>query len=268
MFHNSIPVVMYHHVSPAGGGLNIMPDIFEDHLRMLSAKGWKALSGGELLTFLESGRVPGKTVLLTFDDGFADNYLFAYPLLKKFGMKAVLFVSSSFIEDEAVNRKKFVPLAHDAAWPLAFTERRSEVMCTWNELREMEESGVIEIQAHGHTHMIPAYIKEGRYRDVADDLSYGRRVLMEKLSKEVEHLAWPQGGYDERTVRIATDLGFKAIYTTELGLNTGESLTGLKRFPAKGGGQWLVNRLSIYSSPLLGRLYLAVRRKEEILLRS
>ena len=260
MLGRSIPVVMYHHILPMGGGLAVRPEIFADHLAALRSNGWNTLSGKEFLHLLQSGNIPGKTVLLTFDDGFADNYVYAYPILKQYGMKAVLFVASSFIENADMNRESFVPLPHSEVWKLAFSERRSEVMCTWNELREMEESGVFDIQSHGHSHNIPQFINEKKYSDIKDDLSAGKKMLEEMLSKNVLHLAWPKGKYDDKTIEIASELGFKALYTTTRGHNIKNNLKMLNRLPAKNKkGGWLINKMRIYSSIPFSKLYLALR---------
>lgn len=261
MSASSIPVVMYHHVLPMGGGLAVTPEIFEDHLAALQRNGWQTLSGKEFLHLLQSGNIPDKTVLLTFDDGFADNYVYAYPILKRYGMKALLFVATSFIESSDMKREGFVPLPHDEAWKLASSERRSEVMCTWNELRDMEESGVFDIQSHGHSHNIPQFINERKHSDIKEDLSVSKRMLEEMLSKDIRHLAWPKGCYNQAAVDTAEDLGFKAIYTSERGPNTNIDLKRLRRLPAKGNGKWLVKRLHIYSSVFYSKLYLSVSRR-------
>ncbi len=260
MLGRSIPVVIYHHISPVGRGLTISPEIFEDHLRILDKKGWKTLSGEEFLFFLQCDKIPKKCVLISFDDGFADNYFYAYPILKKYNMKALLFVATSFIEEIDRERYNFIPLPHKEAWPLAFTERRSEVMCTWDKLKEMETSRVFDIQSHGHTHRISQYIKEDKYQEIREDLIISKKILEEKLSKVVSHLAWPKGSYNQRGIIIATEVGFKALYTTERGSNTNKNLKMLKRLPVKyRGGRWLLRRLAIYSSELLSKLYLSVR---------
>lgn len=251
---------MYHHVSPLGGELTVTPENFEDHLRMLRRKGWGTLSGEEFLSCIQQKRVPERRVLLTFDDGFADNYVFAYPILRKCGMKAVLFVTTSLIGDDAISRAGFSPLPHREAWRKASESRKNDVMCTWNELREMEHDGTFDIQAHGMTHTTHVLFGEKKYDQLEDDLSSGKKMLEKHMSKEVHHLAWPKGIYDERGIDIAVRIGFKALYTTERGANCGMNLTAIKRVPVKNrGGEWLYPKLRIYSSKLLSSLYLAVR---------
>ena len=261
MLDKSIPVVMYHHVSPAGKGLNIRPEIFDDHLRTLRRTGWRTLSGNEFLQYLENNEIPKKCVLLTFDDGFVNNYLYAYPLLKKYNMKAMIFVATSFIEDVDIRRDSLRLFSHKEAWDLAYTERRSEVICTWKELEEMEDSGIFDIQSHGHSHNTPRYLKEKKYAELKEDLLISKRLLEKRFSKDVLHFGWPKGQYDRTGIDIATEVGFKAIYTTERGANTTKNTKALKRLPVKKHGKWLVKRLNIYSSVLLSRLYLTVRRK-------
>lgn len=262
MFKRSLPVLMYHHVAPIDMDHNIKPEVFEDHLRSFRRNAWKTLSAEEFLHCLQADSIPKKAVVLTFDDGFADNYLFAYPLLKKYGMKAVLFASSGFMDDTQVQRKAFLPCTHEEAWRLAYTDRRSEVMCTWNELAEMENSGAFDIQSHGYSHKTPVYLARKDYGELKEDLKRGKEELELRLSKRVDHLAWPKGRYDETGVNIALDLGYKAIYSVMRGSNTSEDLRALKRISVKyKNGRSLINKLRIYSCVLSTRLYLGIRRK-------
>ena len=261
MLYNSIPVAMYHHIAPTDKDINVYPGVFESHLRSLYNKGWKTLSGEEFLFFLKNKKErPRKCVLLTFDDGFADNYVYAYPLLKKFNMKAMLFIATDFIEDAEIRRDAFVPRSHSDAWKLAFTERRTEVMCTWKELEEMEKSGTFDIQSHGMSHKTPGYIKQKQYAIQEKDLVGGKALLEKRLSKKILHFAWPNGCYDREGIKTAERAGYKALYTTGRGANTTQNLSRVNRLPVKAGsGNWLVKKLPVYSSVLLSGLYLRLR---------
>ena len=261
MLYNSIPVVMYHHIAPTDRDLNVSPEIFESHLQTLYNKGWKTLSGEEFLFFLQHKKEkPRKCVLLTFDDGFADNYVYAYPLLKKYNMKAMLFVATDFIEDAEIKRDPFVPRTHSDAWKLAFTEQRPEVMCTWKELEEMDKSGTFDIQSHGMSHKTPYYIQQKQYAELERDLSGGRTLLEKRLSKKILHFAWPVGCFDEEAIKTAEKTGYKALYTTDRGANTRQNLNILKRLPVKSkDGKWLGKKLPVYSSVFLSKLYLSLR---------
>ncbi|MCM8808237.1 MAG: polysaccharide deacetylase family protein [Candidatus Omnitrophica bacterium] len=260
MFHDSIPVVMYHHVMPKSKELNVTPEIFEEHLLGLKTKGWKTLNGEEFLYLMNHPKESRKKcVVLTFDDGFVDNYIYAYPILKKYKMKAVLFVVTEFIADLDIKRNNFNVLSHKEMWKLAFSERKHEVMCTWRELREMEREGVFDIQSHGHSHRIPDFIKRADYVEVENDLKIGRELLTKNLGKESLHLAWPKGVYDSKAVDIAKKCGFKVLYTTQRGVNINDPLY-IKRIAIKNkGGKWLNGKLLIYSSSILSKIYTKVR---------
>ncbi len=261
MFNNSIPVMMYHHIAPTDKSINVFPELFEDQLRVMSTRGWKTISCDEFLYFNHNRNdKPKKCVLLTFDDGFADNYVFAYPLLKKYGMKAVQFIATDLIDDSDISRESFTALTHSEAWKVANTHERSTVMCTWKELHEMEEEGVFDIQSHGSSHKTPDLIQSGNYTALREDLSKGKAVLEKRFSKKIEHFAWPRGIHDEESRNIAVETGYKALYTTDRGANTSGNLEWINRLPVKcRKGKWLGNKLPIYSSSLLTKIYLGIR---------
>ena len=74
-FANSIPVLTYHHVSSSGGSLTISPENFESQIGWLAKNGYVTLTADEFARFLHGAPMPRKSVLLTFDDGYLDNYV-------------------------------------------------------------------------------------------------------------------------------------------------------------------------------------------------
>ncbi len=260
MFKKSIPVLMYHHVSPVGRELNVTPENFEDQMRFLRNRGWKTLLADEFLYLIQQNKVPNKLVLLTFDDGFADNYVYAYPVLKKYGMKAILFVTTSMIQDADIPRTNFLARPHKEAWYLATSGKCAEVMCTWNELKEMQDNMIFDIQSHGMTHDTPIFIREKKYAELRENLYKGKKTLESRLSKKVFHHAWPKGVYDSEAIDVAMNVGFKVLYTTERGANTFKNLNKIKRLPVKNnGGKWLNNKIKVYSSTFFTSIYLSIR---------
>lgn len=260
MIFNSIPVIMYHHVMPEIKELNVTPEVFEEQISLLKRKGWKSLDGKEFLYLMQNPKESKrKCILLTFDDGFLDNYIYAYPILKKYRMKAILFVATDFITDSYIKRDDFKPMEHKEIWRLAYTDRKYEVMCTWNELREMQYSDVFDIESHGHSHRIPEFVKNSDYGKVENDLKLGIDLVIRYLNKKPLHLAWPKGVYNEKAVEIAKELGFRALYTTKRGANT-EDLLHIKRMAIKcKGSHWFKTRLRIYSSSLLSKIYSKIK---------
>ncbi|NWF55785.1 MAG: polysaccharide deacetylase family protein, partial [Syntrophaceae bacterium] len=95
----AIPVFMYHHVNWHEEDLvTLSPSGFENHLRTLRERGYESLFLDELVPILRGEREAFKpSVALTFDDGHLDNWVFAFPLLEKYGMKATIFVITSWM---------------------------------------------------------------------------------------------------------------------------------------------------------------------------
>ena len=143
-----VPVLMYHSISPEydlipAPGQSVRPEIFAAHLRILEEHGYTTHTLSELCAHL-TGEIPltGKPVVITFDDGYLDNYVFAFPLLERFGMKATIFVSEDFIDHAQEPRAR----VHGKSDPQA------GAYLSWPEMREMVESGLVEIESHGKTH--------------------------------------------------------------------------------------------------------------------
>ena len=148
-----IPVLNYHSVSAApewlqfGIGASLTPASFERQLAYLERHGYKSLFVSEVADAL-AGRLKlakrGKYVALTFDDGYADNWLAAFPLLQAHGFRATLFINTGFVEDAAECRP--------FGWPKAASTQDWTGYLTWPELRALKATGLIEIQSHGWSH--------------------------------------------------------------------------------------------------------------------
>lgn len=153
-----IPVLNYHSVSARPGWLlnadtiSLTPARFEEHLRYLKKHRYRTLFVSELHDILsdpDRQSRTGKYVALTFDDGYGDNWIAAFPLLKKYGMKGTFFVTTDFVEP----REKVRPNLEDVwAGRSSASELAWEGYLTWREIREMEQSGFARIEAHGEQH--------------------------------------------------------------------------------------------------------------------
>jgi peptidoglycan/xylan/chitin deacetylase (PgdA/CDA1 family) len=150
-----VPVVMYHGVGPDRPGWPwnhvLMPaDLFERHMSILRDRGWTAITLAELHRHMVEG-VPlaPRSVVLTFDDGYLDNWVYAFPIIRKYGHRAVIWVSTDFVDPAIAPRPTL-----DDVWAGRLTERELDPRgyLSWEEMRRMVASGFIEIQSHAQTH--------------------------------------------------------------------------------------------------------------------
>lgn len=155
MKERGVPVVMYHGVGPDRPGwpwnqLFTPTDAFERQMRALRAQGWKTISLAELHAHMASGApLPPKPVVLTFDDGYADNWVNAFPILRKYGHHAVIWMSTDFVDPRTGPR----PTLEDV-WAGRLPERELDPRgyLSWVEMKRMTESGHVEVQSHAMTH--------------------------------------------------------------------------------------------------------------------
>jgi len=265
-FAKAIPVLMYHHVSPNPGLVTVTPATFRCHMEDIVRAGYSAIGADDFLDFLLGQRdLPAKSVLITFDDGYLDNYVHAYPVLRELGLRATIFAVTGLIGDDQTRPcagNGLEPLCPDhRACKIAIAEGRAdEVMLRWSEIEAMVASGAVEIHSHTHTHTrwdqsLADPVE--RRSALARDLALSRDTLRQRLGLEDRHLCWPQGYFDADYVAVARESGFEALYTTRKHVNT-------RNTPPQDIGRlvtkervdgWLNRRLFIYSSPILGRLY-------------
>lgn len=248
---------MYHHVNPTGNLVNVTPGRFEAQMRCLSRWGYRTVQTGELLEILSCGEaVPPKTVMITFDDGWLDNWLYAFPILKKYGLKAVLFVVTSWICDRPPRREVQPLPGHRECMRLLGSGRGEDLLLSWQELKEMEDSGLIDVQSHTHGHRR----WDGGYGALRDELSRSKEMIEERLEKPCIGLCWPWGMDSPVQREAAMDAGFRLLFTTRKGCNSGAGdLSALKRVVIGNiGPLGFRKKLYINSRPWLSGLYLRV----------
>lgn len=151
VFHNhGIPIFLYHQIHPDS---NVSPELFESHLAWLQKKGYQTITMSE---FVEEG-ADKKTALITLDDGYYDNYKYVFPLLKKYQMKATIFLNTLYIAETRKQEEEIQgnALANQEAICkyLACGSAESTQYMSWEEIKEMYESGLVDFQAHSHKHM-------------------------------------------------------------------------------------------------------------------
>lgn len=268
--HN-VPVLMYHHITPAGGMIAATPANFESQIEWLARNGYRSLSAARFAAHLAGDAAPDKSVLITFDDGYLDNWVYAHPVLHRYGMQAVLFIVTGWLGDGPVRAHAGqnpgagrLPAApdHDASKALIAAGRTDEVMLRWSEVQAMQQAGTFEFHSHTHTHTRwdrqcadDAAAKRAR---IDEELALARAALQQRLGSSSDHLCWPQGYFDADYVEAARAAGYRHLYTTDaLGQNTvGSDPEHIYRFAVRNQpAAWLARRLWLDSHPVIGPRY-------------
>jgi peptidoglycan/xylan/chitin deacetylase (PgdA/CDA1 family) len=225
-------ILMYHMIAtPRPGarfnGLRVSPQRFERQLRWLSAQGWRSFTMSELLA--RAGTLPEKAFAITLDDGYADNLLQALPLLKKYRCKATLYlVVDRFDRDWSTQRKKY----HDEG------ELKGEAKLSDQQVRELLESGCVELGSHSMTHANFLCIESAAVRW---ELEESRRELEKRFAVSVSSFAYPFGLYRPEQVELVKQAGYSSAVTTREGIENADSWQPLelRRIKISGKDSWL-----------------------------
>ncbi len=203
-----IPVLMYHKVSPDPriGSLTyrVMPEDFDWQMRYLKENGYHTVNLGQVVDYYQNGgRLPEKPIVITIDDGYQDNYAYAFPILKKYGLTATIFIVTNTVGGTNV---------FDTAARLQPESR----MLSWDEIREMDAAG-ITMGAHtlDHVHLSKVNLEESR-RQVIES----KKRLEKELNHEVKYFCYPYGEYNRAVLDIVKKSGFTAATSVEPGLTT------------------------------------------------
>ncbi|MDP2682711.1 MAG: polysaccharide deacetylase family protein [Deltaproteobacteria bacterium] len=259
-----VPVFMYHHVNPHKGDMvTVTPGVFDAQMKFLSETGYRTLSAGELVEFAGGNlAINGKAVAVTFDDGYLDNYVYAFPVLKRYGIKATIFLATDWVEKASMvmnNGAISIP-SHKEGKGLMSGNRFHKVVMNWDMIREMQESKLVEFYSHTMTHRKCAELPED---ELKRELKDSKTIIEERLRRPCPYLCWPKGSYNESSIRIAKESGYKALFTTERDIvKHGSDRFHLGRIVVKDDIKWFKRKLLIYTNPLLTRLYLAVRGRK------
>ena len=234
-------------------------------MQALANAGWRGGRLEDVQRFLAGESIPEKTCIITFDDGYLDNYVHAHPILKEFGLTAVLFVVTGWLGDNQGVRPRAPTGNHNFCKQQIANGTADDVMLRWCEMEDMRASNTFEFHSHTHTHtrwdkQIPD-VSERQDR-LSLDLRASKALLESRIGAS-KHLCWPQGYYDEQYIQTAKAEGFEYLYTVEPRINNRQvEPTRLGRFVTKEkSGDWLLSRTRLYSRPWLGGMYAALRSK-------
>lgn len=173
MNYPAVPVLMYHSVGEVKPDwiwnfLTVPLEVFVSQMEFLHMKGMQTLNLNELYDYVANGkRIANNSLVLTFDDGYLDNWVFAFPILKKYGFKATIFVNPEFVDPNPIARPNLENVLNGDV-KISALERFG--FLSWEEMRRMQSTGLIDIQSHAMSHTwYPAEDKIIDFRHPMDD---------------------------------------------------------------------------------------------------
>ena len=211
-----VPIIMYHSLAGGGHRTCISGTDFEADLRYLREEGYQAVTITDLVHFVHHGKpLPERPVVLSFDDGYQNNYTVGLPLAQKYEMPFVLAVIGK----------------HTELWSENPSQNLRDGHVTWAEIREMVGSGLVEILNHSwdlHEHTGDRY---GVAMRPGEDRDHYRALLqkdLEKLQRELTTHAgvtpvgfvYPFGKLCSEAAEVLVEAGFLAALTCRDGINT------------------------------------------------
>lgn len=227
-----VPIVMYHSVlrdEARHGQYVISPDELESDFTWLKAHGYTPVLIQDLIAYTHGGSLPEKPIVLTFDDGYYNNYVYAYPLAQRLGCKFVLSVIGYWADHYTDTGEENAYYSH----------------ATWGRLTEMVDSGLVELQNHSYNLHTTDGARFGAKRIPGEDAASYAQMLRADLGKTQAAVeahtgkaptafTYPFGAYNESTAQIVRDMGFACTLTCAEKVNVltrePESLFGLGRF--------------------------------------
>jgi len=195
-----VPILCYHRFAKDCKSPLCMPaHIFEQQMKYLYENGYRVIGFRQLNDFLEYRHaIPKKSVVISIDDGYRSVYNVCYPILKKYGFHATLFIYTEFIN-------------------------ACKNALTWKQLAIMKADG-FEIGAHTVSHSDLSRQKEGEdtsafMNRIEKELRVSKQIIDKKLEQNTIFLAFPYGRYNQNVLEISRRLGYQVAVTVKKGSN-------------------------------------------------
>jgi peptidoglycan/xylan/chitin deacetylase (PgdA/CDA1 family) len=198
--YQTVPVISYHKFSRERADvLTVKASVFEEQVRFLKENGYRVITLDQFFEFLNSRRpIPSKSVVITIDDNYYSTYDIAFPVLKKYGYPATLFVYTDLITSGGKSMN-------------------------WAILSEMSKHGM-DIQSHTKSHRNLAKRTDeesfrGYFEAIKGELAESAALIKKRLDKEVKYLAYPFGDTNPLVIALLTKLGYQGAFTVQRGSN-------------------------------------------------
>ncbi len=243
------PILLYHSIDDSGSLPAVSPQCFHSQMKYLKDQEYETITLSEYCQMIRSHKsLPSRSVVITFDDGFENNYSVAYPVLKDMGFRATIF------------------LATDYMGKTCYWERTNDIprlpMMSWDQIGEMSWGG-IEFGSHGASHSSLTGIP---LEEAKTELVISKTAIEKNLGKKNLCLCYPYGDYNQDIVKFVQNEGFLCACSVRFGYNNGiEDLYFLKRMNINcTGGVDDDTRMLVFKACLSGSAVHFVRLRKRL----
>jgi len=196
-----IPILMYHYIrqlpnDELGRSLSVDPQSFENQIKAIKDAGYSTITFSDL----EENNLPPKPIIITFDDGYADAYDNAYPILKKYNIRGIFYIISDRVGDNEY--------------------------LSWQQIREMAAGGMI---FGSHTKSHPD-LPQASSTIVKKELEESKQDIENHINESINDFSYPAGKYNKQVISAVYGAGYKSAVTTHFGpVKKGAKLLELPR---------------------------------------
>jgi len=188
-----VPIAMYHSVNPEAQPRNLLtvsPQTFERQMRFLKVNHYNVLPLESVAALIkEKKKIPSKAIAITLDDGYKDNYIYAFPILKKYNLPATVFI----ITDEVGRADRL----------------------SWDEIKEMRDSGIVTFGSHCLGPEPLTKIKSED--DVKKQIFDSKKILEKELGRRINAFSYPEGRFNDRIKQLVINAGYGLAVATNPG---------------------------------------------------
>lgn len=188
-----IPVLLYHHIRPQAeaflkkqNSLNVDPGFFDLQMKYLTERGYNTIFADVLINSLKThSPIPGKSILVTVDDGYGDFFQNAFPIIQKYGIKVNLMIATGLIGGED--------------------------NMSWDQISQIKGSGLAYFIDHTWSHYA---INHGSTDKIQYEIQTGKQQLEEHTGQSVNIFAYPYGSFNNNAISILQSDGFTGAFST------------------------------------------------------
>ncbi|MDP2927670.1 MAG: polysaccharide deacetylase family protein [Candidatus Omnitrophota bacterium] len=184
----TVPILVYHSIGYGEGGFFVKPENFIKQMAFIKKNGYEVITLDELVRSIKDKKsFKRNKIVITIDDGYKDNFQYAYPVLKKFGFPATIFLVTDYIGKGFLN---------------------------WDEVIAMSKDN-IAFGGHTKTHFYLGVVKDEKA--AFEEIAGSKKAIEEKIGLPVDYFCYPSGGFNEKAKKLVMQAGYKGACTTNRG---------------------------------------------------